>query len=144
MTFYTNKQFPNGNWLSTKTAYDPCPAGWRVPEGGENGVWVKALGTSSPVDLPNNRTNMGINFTGTYGEAEIIWYPNSGYRVGSNGTLNNHGDSGLGYYWSCSPFENNMAYVYSLYLSGGDTGGNVLPLNWDFKAHGFPVRCLQE
>ena len=143
-TFYTHTCLSNGNWSSTKTAYDPCPEGWRVPDGGENGVWAKALRTSSSVDLPNNRTNKGVDFTGIYGESETIWYPNSGYREGSNGTINNNGNSGLGYYWSCSPFEANSAYAYSLYMSGGDTGGNVLPLSWDLRCHGFPVRCLKE
>lgn len=25
-------------WDSQKTIYDPCPAGWRVPDGGDNGI----------------------------------------------------------------------------------------------------------
>lgn len=27
-------------WASEKTIYDPCPAGWRVPDGGNESVWV--------------------------------------------------------------------------------------------------------
>ena len=34
-------------WQSSKTIYDPCPAGWRVPDGGGSGVWATAFGTSS-------------------------------------------------------------------------------------------------
>lgn len=149
MTFYAHAYIPNGNWSSLKTAYDPCPAGWRVPDGGENGVWAKALGTSRVVDLPNNRTNMGINFTGTYGEAETIWYPCSGYIEGSNGTLIGIYDAGggecggQGFYWSCSPFETNNSYACSLYLSGSANGGTVVPFSWDVKQHGLPVRCLK-
>ena len=35
----------NTRWTTsaaTKSIYDPCPAGWRVPDGGSNGVWSKA------------------------------------------------------------------------------------------------------
>ena len=32
----------NTRWQAEKTIYDPCPAGYRVPDGGENGVWAKA------------------------------------------------------------------------------------------------------
>ena len=49
MTFYTGTTthyLPDGSWQTEKTAYDPCPAGWRVPEGGENGVWAEACGNS--------------------------------------------------------------------------------------------------
>ena len=31
----------NTRWQAEKTIYDPCPAGYRVPDGGENGVWAK-------------------------------------------------------------------------------------------------------
>ena len=35
----------NTRWQAEKTIYDPCPAGYRVPDGGENGVWAKAVQT---------------------------------------------------------------------------------------------------
>ena len=34
-------------WTTSKKAKsicDPCPVGWRVPDGGSKGVWAKALG----------------------------------------------------------------------------------------------------
>ena len=34
----------------TKSIYDPCPAGWRVPDGGDNGIWSTAAGSSSYVN----------------------------------------------------------------------------------------------
>ena len=36
----------NSLWTTSdkaKSIYDPCPAGWRVPDGGSSGVWSKAL-----------------------------------------------------------------------------------------------------
>ena len=32
----------NTRWSSIKTNYDPSPYGWRVPDGGPNGVWCNA------------------------------------------------------------------------------------------------------
>ena len=139
MTFYTGMYLPNGSWASTKTAYDPCPAGWRVPEGGDNGVWAKALGSPASVSLSYDYSNKGINFTGTYGEAECIWYPASGYRPDSSRGLDNV--SNYGYYWSCSPNESNSNSAYNLYFNNN---GNVGPSDNSYRAFGFPVRCLQE
>lgn len=34
MAFYTGMSLPNGSWQTVKTVCDPCPTGWRVPEGG--------------------------------------------------------------------------------------------------------------
>ena len=139
MTFYTNMSLPDGSWESTKTVYDPCPAGWRVPEGGDNGVWAKALGSSAYVSLSFDYSKRGINFAGTYGEAECIWYPISGYRYGSGGGLNEVHRSG--YYWSYSPIESYSNNAYHLYFNDN---GNVYPSSYNYRANGFPVRCLQE
>lgn len=49
LNFVNNDWYYNGSsstyntrWQSEKTIYDPCPKGWRVPDGGSNGVWVTA------------------------------------------------------------------------------------------------------
>ena len=137
MTFYTNLFLPNRSWESTKTVYDPCPAGWRVPEGGGDGVWAKALGSSASVSLLFDSSKRGINFTGAYGDSECIWYPNSGFRNYSDGGLNNVNYGG--YSWSCSPDESYSAHAFSLYCTG-----DVYPSWHDIRSYGYPVRCLQE
>ena len=79
-----------GEIEAEKTIYDPCPAGYRVPDGGENGVWAKAFGTTSDFKEVYDGTNKGFNF-GSSGESEYkltedpdCWYPFAGeyYRGG--------------------------------------------------------------
>ena len=139
MTFYADMSLPNECWSSMKTVYDPCPAGWRVPDGGENSVWVKALGSSDPVEM-NDYTYNGIDFSGVLGDAECIWYPAAGCIHGDNGDLGNV-DNG-GYFWTCSPHESNLI-AYHLTFWGGSSG-YVQLLQCDFRSCGFPVRCLKE
>ena len=123
---------------SSKSIYDPCPAGWRVPDGGIKGVWSKAMGSSSYYGTYDS-INKGMNFSGKFGSA-VIWYPASGGR-------NDSGDVGLdnvgscGYCWSASPRGSNRedAYYLGIYKSG-----YVYPSDGDGqRGCGFSVRCLQ-
>lgn len=124
-------------WQSTKTIYDPCPPGWRVPDGGNNGVWSKACGHSSSISgYPFDDTNKGMNFSGKFGASGTIWYPAAGYLRYDYGSLNLVGS--FGYWWSCTP-NDNYAYRLNLYLSG-----NVDPSYNDRRAYGRSVRCFQE
>ena len=123
-------------WQSAKTIYDPCPVGWRVPDGGSNGVWSTALGSSSSYSGTYDSSNAGMNFSGKFGSASTIWYPASRYRNYADGALNNVG--GYGSYWSVTPGSSSACYL-SFYGSGG-----VNPINYDSRAIGFSVRCLQE
>ena len=136
MTFYTNMLLPNESWASLKTVNDPCPAGWRVPDGGENGVWSKSIGSSYSFSYTVLGTKEGINFSGKFGSDQTIWYPASGSRNGSDGSLVGVGYNG--YYWSASP---NGGYAYDLYF---DNNGGVYPSNFYNRADGLSVRCLQE
>jgi len=123
-------------WQSEKTIYDPCPAGWRVPDGGSDGVWSKALGSSSSYSGAYDSTNEGMNFSGNFGDASTIWYPASGYRIYDGGALLNVGY--YGYYWSVTPGD---SYAYYLYFS---SSGYVYPSFSYYRAGGFGVRCVQE
>ena len=122
----------------TKSIYDPCPAGWRVPDGGDNGVWSKALGSSSSFTNSSlwNSSDDGMNFSGKFGSASTIWYPTSGYRSDSDGGLNDVGNDGI--YWSASPGSINAYYLYFDYY------GKVDPSNISARAYGKSVRCLEE
>ena len=140
--YYTgSSSTDNTRWTTSdksKSIYDPCPAGWRVPDGGSNDVWSRALGSSS--DFTNsslyNSTNEGMNFSGKFGSASTIWYPASGYRVYGGGSLSNVGSRG--YYWSASPYGQYAYYLYFNY------NGGVNPLDFSYRANGLSVRCLQE
>jgi len=128
----------NTRWLSSenpKTIYDPCPAGWRVPDGGENGVWAKASGTSDNINIYSlyDEINEGINLSGKLGADTIIWYatPGNFYR----GTLYDIGSCGN--YWTVSPcgYEAYNFQVDSYVVSFSD---------YDTRDSCFSVRCIKE
>ena len=79
-----------------------------------------------------------MNFSGKFGSDQTIWYPASGYRYYSDGSLSYVGDRG--YCWSASP---SSYYAYYLYFY---SGGSVNPSsNVTYgRALGQSVRCLQE
>ena len=129
----------NTRWTtseSTKSIYDPCPAGWRVPDGGSNGVWSKAVGSGSSFAYTYNSSHEGMNFSGKFGSASTIWYPASGCRNFYDASLFNVGS--IGNYWSASP---NNHYAHCLEFG---SRGFVDPTCRDNRAHGQSVRCLHE
>ena len=77
-----------------------------------------------------------MNFSGKFGSTSIIWYPVSGYRRSSDGSLDNVGL--YGNYWSASPY----IYTASYYLNFNGIG-SVYPSNNYNRAYGLSVRCLQ-
>ena len=134
--YYTgSSSTDNTRWTESsrpKSIYDPCPLGWRVPDGGSNGVWPNALSSSS---FPYDSTNKGMNFSGNFGSAFTIWYPASGARSYSGGSLYN---VGFGKYWSASPCGSCAYYMDISYY------GYFGPSRSSYRSSGFSVRCLQE
>ena len=141
--YYTSSSSTdNPRWTTSaksKSIYDPCPQGWRVPDGGANGIWSKAVGSSSELDNTYDSTNEGMNFSGKFGSAQSIWYPASGYRYYYDGSLRSVG--GLGNYWSASPFGDDTGYAYCLYFN---YNGYVHPSHGAMRAFGQAVRCVRE
>ena len=137
--YYTgNSSTDSTRWRSSKTIYDPCPAGYRVPDGGDNGIWSKAFGTSSLFsDTSYDSTNEGINF-GSSGKGtnklsssvSVCWYPFAGYLSYYDGSLSSVGSDGN--YWPCSP---SGSYL-NLYGNG-----LVCPSCRLYRAYGCSVRC---
>ncbi len=126
-------------WTTSETAksiYDPCPTGWRVPDGGNNGVWAKALGSSSSYEGTYDNINEGVNFSGKFGNDQTIWYPASGNRGNYDGIIHNVGHDG--YYWSASPYDFNAYYMFVYHA------GKVYPSTLTYRALGYSVRCIQE
>jgi hypothetical protein len=129
-------------WSSTKTIYDPCPIGWRVPDGGKNSVWRK--GYNKPESLVNkfDSINKGIDFSGLLGSSDTIWYPATGYRTYNTGEL--YGVGNKAFYWS-----GNLEYAYgwgvwSLEISDYYSPGFTLQDYDAYCAGGGPIRCLKE
>ena len=131
--YYTgDSSTDNTRWTTSETAksiYDPCPAGWRVPDGGSNGIWSKAGFDDTTYDS----TNEGMSFS--ISSPSTTWYPASGYLVFSYGYL--CGVGGGGVYWSASPSSSAYSMFFYDY-------GDVSPSDDDRRANGLSVRCLQE
>ena len=130
--YYTgSSSTDNTRWQSEKTIYDPCPAGWRVPDGDSNGVWDKAGFDDQSYDSSNEGMLFGSGIS-----SPATWYPASGCRNNNDGSLGGVGSSG--YYWSVTPYG---YYAYHLYFY---YNGDVYPTNCSLRAYGQSVRCLQE
>lgn len=120
-----------------KSMYDPCPAGWRVPDGGGYGVWSKSAGFAfGYFDYPFNNTNKGMNFSGEFGNSEMIWYPASGRRSYDCGELCGVGESGHCY--SATPDDNN-AFIMTV-----TSWGDVRLESSYYRAGGYSVRCIKD
>lgn len=107
----------------TKTIYDPCPAGWRVPV---NGSWEN-LSTSNLIWSPSD-------YGRTY-STPSFFYPTSGGRMNDSGSLGYIGQ--CGFYWSASTYYDN-AYSFTF------DNGKVTPSNNGSRAYGLAVRCVHE
>ena len=136
--YYTGSEATdNTRWTtSKKSIYDPCPVGWRVPNGGSTGIWEK--GSLSNGKYTADKTNKCVNFSGKFGSASNIWYPATGYLDRSYNLLTLVG--GMGNYWSASPSSNK---AYSLWFSMGNYS-YIQTSGSDFRANGCSVRCVKE
>lgn len=111
-------------WNSTsgsKTAFDPCPHGWRVPSGGVS-VW-SGLGNTTFDE------GKGANW------ATAGFYPAAGYRSSTNGNLTAVGTEG--YVWTASTYYND---VYRLYFKSHYTQTDQT----NERARALSVRCVLE
>ena len=135
-------------WLYVKTKYDPCPAGWQVPKGGEEGVWYVAYGDKQGYAPTLEHYVRGLDFSNIFGGKDN-WYPATGCISGSNNNGNTFevvGESG--YLWSCT-WENGTRddrhggrfFYYNRtdgYFKAVDIGFESLA-----NANGLPVRCVK-
>lgn len=144
MTFYTGEKncLPDGNWASQKTVHDPCPAGWRVPDGGNNDVWKKALGKSGQLTgYTVDKTNKGIEFGGILGSSESIWYPGAGVLSNNDFRLRNVRVYTYGYYWTATESTGkNSAWIFYFNYDGELQVANYAMS----RSYGYSVRCFKE
>jgi uncharacterized protein (TIGR02145 family) len=130
----------NGAWADgSKTATDPCPAGFRVPTRAQ---WDGVLAYNTVSRTSNNSWASG---SANFGSA-IHWGPNestknltlpaAGWRIDSNGALMRRGRSG--YYWSSTENGTNadslMFYISVAMLNPPNSN----------RTTGFSVRCISE
>lgn len=81
-------------WVKNKTIYDPCPAGWRIPD---SDIWVKTI-KESIIDM----SFYGNCFSKMSGEGDMIYYPSD-------------------HYWSTAPYRKTCFSIFgSEYGDGCD------------------------
>jgi hypothetical protein len=143
MTYYGGCYAVNSSWASEKTIYDPCPVGYRVPDGGSASVWAIAEGGSYKYYeyfcANSDSVNNGINFSNVFGDDSVIWYPMTGFRD-YEGYLNTTDVSG--FYWSASSLGIDSSKGYNLHINMGY--GTTYPCEYNSKPYGYAVRCLKE
>ena len=146
----------NSLWTSSKAVYDPCPAGWKIPEGGYNGglgetamkdgIWAKAGFTRQGLTpfADGESSKLGKVFASPYCTPET-WYPAAGSIEYKTGSLCYLGVDGV--YYSTSAFGGTDAHVTGLlfnYLP--NSGGHYIYCGGEkfTRAGGASVRCCKE
>ena len=128
-----------------KTVYDPCPVGFKMPASnaftgftttGQNSSTQSELNVDGTSDWQTYQNNFGHNFWTNSSKTATINFPASGYRSGSDGSLDFVGS--YGYYWSAVPY--NTGTGCNLYFSSG----SVYPLSHGTRTCGFAVRSVSE
>ena len=135
-----------------KSVYDPCPAGWKVPVGGENGMFARAFAPKKGEEDNKqglhvahkwDTINRGMNLSGEFGDGDI-WFPFSAWRNRTGGLI-----GGAGQYvrlWTATPStDSRTSYVVFMDYGYSDGTGASLLLNaaWQ-RAFGASVRCVKE
>lgn len=148
--YCTNDTIDDTRWTTSeeaKSIYDPCPYGWRVPDGGPDGVWARALGSAKPrkvsvrIEEGEDYEKMikleythGNNYFKVFGDSSRIWYSYEDYY-------------GSGQYWSASP---NNKLAYSLLIEGREVHpsfskfSQAYPHSDNHRANAYYVRCIKE
>ena len=122
-----------------KSIYDPCPAGCRIPDGGKEGLWNKALDGQYSAVIEYDSANNGMNLTGVFGDDETIWYPSAGNLHYKDGKLAQVGSNGA--YWSATPYSSTSFYASIMYIS---TNGRLYSYDYGNLARAYSVRCCLE
>lgn len=115
-----------------KSIFDPCPSGWMLPR---NGTWSGFSITTFEWSTTPAGTGRYYYPDKTNLPNSYVYYPASGYRYGSSGTLYSVGS--YGDYWSSSL---NIASGYNMYFHGSV----VSPGTTGALTSGYTVRCVQE
>ena len=115
-------------WASDKTIYDPCPAGWRVPEGN---LWKNAGFASTEFD----DVLFGIHFA--IADPETAFYPVPGF-ISYNGLLGFSGENG--FYWSVSAMSGTEYVEFFRY----DNYGSVRNGGIFERSNALSIRCVQD
>lgn len=118
-------------WMeSKKTMYDPCPVGYRVPNGGENGFWAtaNAPGAGDYEDYLCKGITLGLE------DGKKSWYPMTGERSSDDGSLLFE----INGCWSATSNGYYGAYGLAIFE------GYITPSYSYERGDGRSVRCVKE
>ena len=118
----------NSLWGETKTKYDPCPPGWKVPA---RPVWSSAHAVVAEFDPQYKGLTMGGK-----------WYPAAGYRNSTSFNLHNVGLEG--HYWYATPHDAGTAHAFYFYYQSSTSTDVDVSGHSDNKAQANSVRCVRE
>jgi len=129
----------NGAWQdATKTAADPCPAGYRVPTSAQwAGVGDAALNTASITGaFAGDFTSFdSAKHFGPNGTTKTLTLPVAGYRAHDDGAL--YTRNIYGSYWSST----TTSTIASSYFYVKDVSAT---LNNSLRTRGLSIRCIEE
>lgn len=128
----------------TKTMYDPCPPGWRVPP---PDTWTSFSKSGYGTGQASDRNTTGIfnlgwmfySSPGNLATSPTSFYPAAGFRNYQDGKLTAPGKNGK--YWSSSTFTTANSNYASI-LDFNSVGVQSIYLST--RAYGYPVRCIRE
>lgn len=127
-----------GGVSRTKTVWDPCPAGWRVPLCDTQGASPYGLLTDQNTIW--SETLAGRSFEGW-------WLPCTGTRIYESGELSfdiggPYGGMWIGTAGKANPDTEQFPALYGQYLFVID--GALFGTNKDARSQGMAVRCVRE
>jgi len=119
---------------SEKTAYDPCPDGWRVPTKAQFESLIANRSQETVVDGFSH----GFYYTGSkqWTEGQGVYMPESGFRHYYKGENTRRNDTG--YYW-CTTVQENYKNPYFLDFSSNDNR-MIFGSYWGY---GMSIRCVK-
>lgn len=130
----------------TKSIYDPCPKGWRVPDISVIQAWADVIGDVTTAKYEETFGKVGI-YAGSEEIAYMGWIdPN----VSSNGRPTNYGNgnngkwtSGFSLYWSnyLASMDADSPFVFRFYGSNNKNSKLSNP-GQSIRVAAAPVRCM--
>lgn len=116
---------------TVKTVYDPCPVGFKVPNG-------NTFTGFSKTNVVGSFTN-GWRFKRYAGDAVGIFFPASGYRGASSGNIISAGSNGLVALSSAYSSTRNCVLTFDSSLVSTNTSASIA-----YRASGMSIRPVED
>ena len=138
----TTKGFNDNSVI--KTVYDPCPVGFKMPASnaftgftttGQHPVSQSDMNVEGTLGVQQWTNNFGHNFWTNSSKTATIYFPASGERYNSDGSLIRVGN--VGFYWSAIHYSSTICVLYF-------SRSYVVPVYEAYPNFGLAVRPVAE